>query len=133
MYPDYRFCRIDSGYVKDMISDNSWYEDFFIPKVAKRGGEVGKARGLSSKISTNKYIDHMHDWFNGSNGNWVTMGVPSNGEYNIPNDIIFGFPCITKNGSYKIVDDLELDNFSKIHIQKTLQELIEENAIDHLL
>ena len=76
----------------------------------------------------------MHDWFNGSNGKWVTMGVPSNGEYDIPNDIIFGFPCLTENGSYKIIDDIELDDFSKMQIQKTLQELIDEkNAIDHLL
>ncbi len=86
----------------------------FLPTVGKRGAAIIAARGLSSAASAaNAAIDHMRDWALGSNGEWVTMGVPSNGEYGIPAGIVFGFPVTTENGEYKIVEGLEIDAFSQ--------------------
>ncbi len=135
MYADYRFATIDGKSVKDMINDQAWNADTFLPTVGKRGAAIIEARGLSSAASAaNAAIDHMRDWALGSNGKWVTMGVPSNGEYGIPKDIIFGFPVTTEGGKYKIVDGLEIDAFSKERIEKTLKELQDEQAgVQHLL
>jgi malate dehydrogenase len=112
-----------------------WNADTFLPTVGKRGAAIIEARGLSSAASAaNAAIDHMRDWALGSNGKWVTMGVPSNGEYGIPKDIIFGFPVTTEGGKYKIVDGLDIDAFSRERIDKTLKELQDEQAgVQHLL
>jgi len=135
MYADYRFATIDGKAVKDMINDQEWNKNVFLPTVGKRGAAIIEARGLSSAASAaNAAIDHMRDWALGSNGHWVTMGVPSNGEYGIPKDVVFGFPVTTENGEYKIVEGLDIDAFSQERINKTLAELQgEQDGVKHLL
>lgn len=135
MYADYRFATIDGASVKDMINDQVWNKDAFLPTVGKRGAAIIEARGLSSAASAaNAAIDHMRDWALGSKGEWVTMGVPSNGEYGIPKDVMFGFPVTTENGEYKIVEGLAIDAFSQECINKTLAELQgEQDGVKHLL
>ena len=113
MYADYRFATIDGASVKDMINDQVWNKDVFLPTVGKRGAAIIEARGLSSAASAaNAAIDHMHDWALGTNGEWVTMGIPSQGWYGIPKDVMFGFPVTTENGEYKVVEGLPIDEFS---------------------
>ncbi len=135
MYADYRFATIDGKSVKDMINDQVWNRDVFLPTVGKRGAAIIAARGLSSAASAaNAAIDHMRDWALGTGGEWVTMGVPSNGEYGIPKDVMFGFPVTTAGGDYKIVEGLEIDAFSRECIDKTLAELQgEQDGVKHLL
>lgn len=134
MYADYRFATIDGESVKEMINDQDWNANTFLPTVGKRGAAIIKARGLSSAASAaNAAIDHMRDWALGSNGEWVTMGIPSDGSYGIPEGVMFGFPVTTENGEYQIVQDLQIDDFSQERINITLNELEEERAaIDHL-
>jgi malate dehydrogenase len=124
MYADYRLVTSNGDKVKDLINDEAWNRDTFLPTVGKRGAAIIEARGLSS--AANAAIDHIRDWWLGSNGEWVTMGVPSDGSYGVPEGIIFGVPCITKNGEYEVVKGLELDDFSKERIKRTLDELLEE-------
>ena len=135
MYADYRFATIDGQSVKDMINDHVWNKDTFLPTVGKRGAAIIEARGLSSAASAaNAAIDHMRDWVLGSNGEWVTMGVPSNGEYGIPKDVMFGYPVTTEAGRYRIVEGLPIDEFSQGAIDKTLAELTgEQDGVKHLL
>jgi malate dehydrogenase len=135
MYADYRFATIDGASVKDMIHDHAWNRDIFLPTVGKRGAAIIEARGLSSAASAaNAAIDHMRDWALGTNGGWVTMGVPSNGEYGIPKDTMFGYPVTCEGGQYKIVPDLTVDEFSRGCIDKTLAELVgEQDGVKHLL
>lgn len=135
MYADYRFATVGGKAVKDLINDQVWNADVFLPTVGKRGAAIIEARGLSSAASAaNAAIDHMRDWALGSNGKWVTMGVPSNGDYGIPKDVMFGFPVTTKDGKYEIVKGLEIDAFSQERINKTLKELQDEQAgVAHLL
>src|ERR1700741_2236455 len=114
MYADYRFATIDGKSVKEMINDEAWNKDVFLPKVGKRGAAIIEARGLSSAASAaNAAIDHMRDWAMGTNGKWVTMGIPSDGWYDIPKDVIFGFPVTTAGGDYKVVEGLQVDDFSR--------------------
>ena len=135
MYADYRFATVGGKSVKDLINDQVWNADVFLPTVGKRGAAIIEARGLSSAASAaNAAIDHMRDWALGSNGKWVTMGIPSDGQYGIPKDVIFGFPVTTENGEYKLVEGLEIDKFSQERIDKTLKELQDEQAgVAHLL
>ena len=135
MYADYRFATVGGKAVKDLINDQVWNADTFLPTVGKRGAAIIEARGVSSAASAaNAAIDHMHDWALGTKGKWVTMGVPSNGEYGIPKDVMFGFPVTTENGKYKIVEGLAIDEFSQERINKTLKELQDEQAgVAHLL
>ena len=135
MYADYRFATIDGASVKDMINDPVWYKDVFLPTVGKRGAAIIEARGLSSAASAaNAAIDHMRDWALGTNGEWVTMGIPSQGWYGIPKDVMFGFPVTTENGEYKVVEGLPMDEFSQERINKTLAELeAEKDGVKHLL
>ncbi|MBB3179391.1 malate dehydrogenase [Variovorax sp. Sphag1AA] len=135
MYADYRFATVGGKSVKDLINDQVWNADVFLPTVGKRGAAIIEARGLSSAASAaNAAIDHMRDWALGSNGKWVTMGIPSDGQYGIPKDVIFGFPVTTENGEYKLVEGLEIDAFSQERINKTLKELQDEQAgVAHLL
>ena len=134
MYADYRFATINGESVKEIINDQDWNANTFLPTVGKRGAAIIEARGLSSAASAaNAAIDHMRDWALGSNGEWVTMGIPSDGSYGIPKGIMFGFPVTTENGEYQIVQDLQIDDFSQERINITLNELEEERAaIDHL-
>ena len=135
MYADYRFATCNGKAVKDMVNDPAWNADVFLPTVGKRGAAIIEARGLSSAASAaNAAIDHMRDWVLGSNGKWVTMGVPSNGDYGIPKDVMFGFPVTTAGGKYTIVQGLPIDEFSQDRINKTLKELQDEQAgVSHLL
>ncbi len=135
MYADYRFATIGGESVAKMINDQEWNANTFLPTVGKRGAAIIEARGLSSAASAaNAAIDHMRDWALGTNGRWVTMGVPSDGQYGIPKDIIFGFPVTCANGDYQIVEGLEIDAFSRERIDKTLKELQDEQAgVQHLL
>ena len=135
MYADYRFATANGKAIKDMINDQEWNANVFLPTVGKRGAAIIEARGLSSAASAaNAAIDHMHDWALGTNGKWVTMGIPSNGDYGIPKDVMFGFPVTTANGKYEVVKGLEIDAFSQERINKTLKELQDEQAgVAHLL
>ena len=135
MYADYRFATVGGKSVKDLINDQVWNADTFLPTVGKRGAAIIEARGVSSAASAaNAAIDHMRDWALGTQGKWVTMGVPSNGEYGIPKDVMFGFPVTTEGGKYKIVEGLAIDEFSQERINKTLKELTDEQAgVAHLL
>ena len=135
MYADYRFATVGGKSVKDMINDQVWNKDVFLPTVGKRGAAIIAARGLSSAASAaNAAIDHMHDWALGTNGRWVTMGIASDGSYGIPKDVIFGVPVTCANGEYQRVEGLAIDAFSQECINKTLAELLEEqDGVKHLL
>jgi malate dehydrogenase len=128
MYPDYRFATSGGVSLKAKINDENWNRTVFIPTVSKRGAAIIEARGLSSAASAaNAAIDHMRDWLAG-NGEWVTMGVPSDGSYGIPQDVMYGFPVTTANGEYELVQGLEIDAFSRERMDATLKELEEERA-----
>jgi malate dehydrogenase len=135
MYADYRFATIGGQSVKQMINDHDWNVNTFLPTVGKRGAAIIAARGVSSAASAaNAAIDHMHDWALGTQGKWVTMGVPSDGQYGIPKDTMFGFAVTCANGDYQVVEGLEVDAFSQECINKTLKELQDEQAgVAHLL
>jgi len=135
MYADYRFATVDGKSVKDMINDDDWNRNTFLPTVGKRGAAIIDARGASSAASAaNAAIDHVRDWVLGTNGKWTTMGVPSDGSYGIPEGIVFGYPVTTENGEYTIVQGLPIDQFSQERINLTLNELNEERAgVAHLL
>jgi malate dehydrogenase len=135
MYPDYRFATANGKSLKDTINDADWNANTFIPQVGKRGAAIIEARGLSSAASAaNAAIDHIHDWVLGSDGKWVTMGVPSDGSYGIPEGVIYGVPVTTANGEYTRITDLPVDDFSRKAMDKTLAELEEERAgVAHLL
>jgi malate dehydrogenase len=129
MYPDYRFATVDGKPLRDLIGDDAWNRNTFIPTVGKRGAAIIEARGLSSAASAaNAAIDHVRDWINGSNGEWVTMGIASDGSYDIPRDVMYGMPVITANGQYTLVRDLPIDDFSREKMNATLKELEEERA-----
>jgi len=135
MYADYRFATVNGKSVKDSINDHDWNANVFLPTVGKRGAAIIAARGLSSAASAaNAAIDHMRDWALGTNGRWVTMGVPSKGEYGIPKEVMFGYPVTCEGGEYKIVEGLPIDAFSQECINKTLAELQgEQDGVKHLL
>ncbi len=135
MYPDYRFATVEDMSLKHRIGDDRWNEESFIPQVGKRGAAIIEARGSSSAASAaNAAIDHVRDWMLGSNGEWVTMGVPSDGSYGIPEGLIYGVPVTTRGGEYTRVEGLEIDAFSRARMDKTLAELEEERAgVAHLL
>jgi len=129
MYPDYRFATTGGVSLKTKINDENWNRSVFIPTVGKRGAAIIEARGLSSAASAaNAAIDHVRDWLAGSNGEWVTMGVASDGSYGIPQDVMYGFPVTTANGEYELVEGLEIDPFSRERMDATLKELEEERA-----
>ncbi len=135
MYADYRFATIGGASIKDMINDQEWNANVFLPTVGKRGAAIIEARGLSSAASAaNAAIDHMRDWALGTKGAWVTMGVASKGWYGIPEGTMFGFPVTCENGEYTVVEGLEIDAFSQERINLTLKELEDEKAgVAHLL
>jgi malate dehydrogenase len=129
MYADYRFATSGGRLVKDIIADENWNRNEFLPKVGKRGAAIIEARGMSSAASAaNAAIDHVRDWVLGTGGRWVTMGIPSDGSYGIPQDVVYGFPVTTAGGKYSMVAGLPIDDFSRERMNFTLKELEEERA-----
>jgi malate dehydrogenase len=134
-YPDIFHAQVKDQNAASLINDQAWLESSFIPTVQQRGAAIIKARGLSSAASAaNAAIDHIRNWVLGTpEGDWVTMGIPANGEYGY-SDVIFGYPVSCKNGQYTIVKDLDISAFSRSKIDASYQELCEErDAIKHLL
>ena len=127
-YPDLFHCEVNGKNAAALVNDQAWLENDFIPTVAKRGAAIIKARGLSSAASAaNAAIDHMHSWVAGTpEGDWVSMAIPSDGSYGVPEGIISSFPCVCKNGDYSIVQGLDIDDFSRARIDASVAELIEE-------
>ena len=135
-YPDLSHAEIRGRKVLEILQDHSWIEKEFIPTVQKRGGAVIEARGLSSAASAaNAAISHVHDWLLHSHHNdWVTMSVPSDGSYGIPEGVIYGFPVTCRNGHYHIVQDLPVSDLGRQHMLDSHRELLEErDHIKHLL
>jgi malate dehydrogenase len=129
MYADYRFATVEGQSVKTLINDENWNRTVFLPTVGKRGAAIIEARGLSSAASAaNAAIGHVRDWAQGSDGKWVTMGIPSDGSYGIPADILYGVPVTTSDGEYTRVTGLPIDDFSREKMNATLKELEEERA-----
>ena len=135
-YPDLFQAEADGKKLWPMINDQEWLEKTFIPTVQKRGAAIIEARGLSSAASAaGAAIDHIHTWVSGTpEGNWVTMGIPSDGSYDIPEGVIFGYPVTCRNGAYDIVKGIDISEFSRSRINATLKELHEErDGVKHLL
>ncbi len=129
-YPDITHAKVSGRNAAEVVSDQQWVEDEFIPTVAKRGAAVIEARGSSSAASAaNAAIDHVNNWVNGSpQGDWVTIGIPSDGSYGVEEGVFCGFPCTCSGGSYEVVQGLEIDSFSRERIDATVAELGEERA-----
>src|SRR6187549_2654810 len=127
-YPDVFHAEVAGQNAAKAINDQAWIEGTFIPTVQKRGAAIIEARGLSSAASAaNAAIDHVRDWVSGSkDGDWVTMGVPSDGSYGIPEGVIFGYPVTCRGGQYQVVKGVEVSEFSRKRIDATLKELHEE-------
>jgi malate dehydrogenase len=127
-YPDIFHAECEGKKVWSMINDQAWLEGSFIPTVQKRGAAIIEARGLSSAASAaSAAMDHMRDWVYGTrDGDWVSMGIPSDGSYGIPEGVLYGFPVTCKNGQYQIVKGLEISEFGRGKMMGTLKELQEE-------
>jgi malate dehydrogenase len=124
-YPDLVNARIDGISAWDAVDDEAWIADEFIPRVAKRGAEVIDARGASSAASAaNAAIDHVRDWVQGTPaGDWVSMGVPSNGAYGIEEGVVAGHPCVCSDGEWRIAEGLDIPDFSRQRIDASIAEL----------
>lgn len=127
-YPDIFHAEVAGKNAAELVNDEAWLADTFIPTVAKRGAAIIEARGASSAASAaNAAIDHVHTWVNGTaEGNWTSMGIPSDGSYGVPKGIISSFPVTTENGTYKIVQGLDINEFSRARIDASVKELTEE-------
>ncbi|MDR6596720.1 malate dehydrogenase [Saccharothrix longispora] len=127
-YPDLFRAEVNGQVAAEAVNDQAWLENEFIPTVAKRGAAIIEARGLSSAASAaNAAIDHLHDWVNGTaEGDWVSMAVPSDGSYGVPEGLISSFPVTVADGKYSIVQGLEIDDFSRARIDASVAELVEE-------
>jgi len=127
-YPDLFHATVNGSVAAEVIDDQAWLEGEFIPTVQKRGAAIIEARGASSAASAaNAAVDHMRDWVVGTpEGDWVSMGVPSDGSYGVPEGLISSFPCTTKDGTWEIVPGLEVDTFSRGRIDASVAELAEE-------
>jgi len=135
-YPDLSYAEIDSRNVSNLINNPAWVKSSFIPTVQDRGMSIIKARGMSSAASAaNAAIDHVHDWVFGTKENdWTSMSIPSDGSYAIPEGVIYSHPVICQDGVYKIVQGLEISEFSKEKMHATYTELVEEReSVKHLL
>ncbi len=127
MYPDLFHAHVAGKIAAGVVDDQEWIENEFLPNVGKRGAAIIEARGASSAASAaSAAIDHVHDWVTGTDGRWVSMGVPSDGSYGIDEGIICGFPCTCANGQYEIVQGLDLDAFSREKIDASVLELVSE-------
>jgi malate dehydrogenase len=127
-YPDLFHAKVRGERAIDVVDDQRWYEEEYIPTVAKRGAAIIEARGASSAASAaNAAIDHVHDWVRGTpDGDWVSMAIPSDGSYGVPEGLVSGFPVTCANGSYEIVPGLDIDEFSRQRIDASAGELAEE-------
>ena len=126
-YPDLTQATVKGAPVTDILADRAWVENDFIPTVAKRGAAIIDARGASSAASAaSAAIDHVHDWVLGTSGSWTSSSVMSDGSYGVPEGIISSFPCTSENGEWKIVQGLEIDDFSRGRIDASAAELVEE-------
>jgi len=135
-YPDIFSVEVDGQKAATLINDQAWLEKDFIPTIQQRGAAIIQARGLSSAASAaNAAMDHIRDWVHGTrDGDWVSMGIPSDGTYGIPEGVIYGYPVTCKNGSYEIVKGIGISDFSRGRMEATLKELQEErDSIKHLL
>ncbi len=127
MYPDLFHAQVGGRQASLVVDDQAWIEEEFLPNVGKRGAAIIEARGASSAASAaSAAIDHIHDWVIGTDGSWVSMGIPSDGSYGIPEGLICGFPCTCSGGDYSIVDGLTLDDFSRQKIDASVAELESE-------
>ncbi|WP_019997143.1 malate dehydrogenase [Aureimonas ureilytica] len=135
MFADWANATAEGRKLSEVIGDEAWYKDTLIPTVAKRGTAIIEARGASSAASAaNAAIDHMRDWIQGSNGDWVSMGISSDGSYGIPEGLMAGVPVICENGTYKRVTGLEIGAFQQQMLDRTVAELSEEReAVSALL
>jgi malate dehydrogenase len=128
MYPDLFQAHLGGREAAAVIDDQAWIEDDFLPNVGKRGAAIIEARGSSSAASAaSAAIDHVRDWVTGTDGEWVSMGIASDGSYGIPEGLISGFPCTCSGGEYAIVQGLELDDFSRTKIDLSVAELTDEH------
>jgi malate dehydrogenase len=129
-YPDIFHAEIAGKNAAEVVNDEAWLADTFIPTVAKRGAAIIEARGASSAASAaNAAIDHVHTWVNGTaEGDWTSMGIPSDGSYGVPEGLISSFPVTCKDGKYEIVQGLDINEFSRTRIDASVQELAEERA-----
>ena len=127
-YPDLFRCEVAGSSAAAVIDDQEWLEGDFIPTVQKRGAAIIEARGASSAASAaNAAVDHVHDWVLGTpEGDWVSMAVRSNGEYGVPEGLISSFPVTTSGGDWKIVEGLDVNDFSRAKIDASTAELAEE-------
>ena len=135
MYPDLFNAKVRGEQAWDVVGDEAWVAETYIPRVGKRGAEIIDVRGASSAASAaNAAVDHVHDWVNGTEeGDWVSMSVPSDGSYGVAEGIISSFPCRTANGAYEIVQGLDVPEFSRQRIDKTVEELVgERDAVQKL-
>ena len=127
MYPDLFHAQVGGEQAAKAVDDQAWLENDFLPNVGKRGAAIIEARGASSAASAaSAAIDHMHDWVAGTNGSWVSMGIPSDGSYGIAEGLISGFPCTCAGGQYTIVQGLDIDDFSRSKIDASVVELESE-------
>jgi malate dehydrogenase len=127
MYPDLFHAQVRGEQAAKAIDDQAWIENEFLPNVGKRGAAIIEARGASSAASAaSAAIDHVRDWVSGTDGGWVSMGIPSDGSYGVPEGLISGFPCTCAAGERTIVEGLEIDDFSRSKIDASVAELISE-------
>jgi len=127
MYPDLFHAKVSGRQAAAVVDDQAWIEEDFLPNVGKRGAAIIEARGASSAASAaNAAIDHVDDWVAGTGGEWVSMGVASDGSYGIPEGLISGFPCTCAGGEWEIVQGIELDEFSRAKIDGSVAELTGE-------
>jgi malate dehydrogenase len=127
-YPDLFHCEVGGKNAYEAVGDHAWYDGTYIPTVAKRGAAIIEARGSSSAASAaSAAVDHIRDWTLGTpDGDWVSMSVPSDGSYGVPEGLISSFPCVCRNGNYEIVQGLDIDDYSRSKIDATAAELVEE-------
>jgi len=127
-YPDLFNCQVGGQSAAEAVGDQGWIADEFIPAVQQRGAAIIEARGMSSAASAaNAAIDHVHDWVHGTSpGDWVSMAVPSDGSYGVPEGLISSFPCTTADGRWSTMGGLELNDFSQSRLDATVAELVEE-------
>ena len=127
-YPDIFHASIGGRPAAEVVDDQAWIEDVFIPTVAKRGAAIIEARGASSAASAaNAAIDHIYSWVNGTpEGDWTSAAIPSDGSYGVPEGLISSFPCVSREGRWEIVQGLEIDEFSRARIDASVAELAEE-------
>ena len=126
-YPDLTHATVKGEPVTELLKDREWVEKDFIPTVAKRGAAIIDGRGASSAASAaSAAIDHVHDWVLGSKGSWTSAGIPTDGSYGIPEGVIAGLPAVSEGGEWKVVEGLEIDEFSRARIDASIAELVDE-------